>query len=177
MIAERSPQFLREANSTPWLTDIIWSAARKIGPRLGLRERREADRRRSHPVSDGRHPGHRHHRSRLPRLAHRRRHARSDIRAQSADRRRCGPRLARARSKLASRDNEPVRLFNLSKQHHQKRDEDDEGEDGVNDQRPSAFSSERTAWSPVLRPTHRIGSKSAPCRRSRFHTRDISSSV
>jgi glutaminyl-peptide cyclotransferase len=31
MIAERSPQFFREANSTPWLTDIIWSTARKLG--------------------------------------------------------------------------------------------------------------------------------------------------
>lgn len=31
MIAERSPQFLRESNSTPWLTDIIWSVARKMG--------------------------------------------------------------------------------------------------------------------------------------------------
>jgi Zn-dependent M28 family amino/carboxypeptidase len=31
MIAERSPQFFREAKSTPWLTDIIWSTARKLG--------------------------------------------------------------------------------------------------------------------------------------------------
>jgi Zn-dependent M28 family amino/carboxypeptidase len=31
MIGERSPQFMREANSTPWLTDIIWSTARKLG--------------------------------------------------------------------------------------------------------------------------------------------------
>lgn len=31
MIADRSPQFMRESNSTPWLTDIIWSTARKLG--------------------------------------------------------------------------------------------------------------------------------------------------
>jgi Zn-dependent M28 family amino/carboxypeptidase len=31
MIAERSQRFLREANSTPWLTDIIWSTAQKMG--------------------------------------------------------------------------------------------------------------------------------------------------
>ena len=31
MIAERSQRFLREAKSTPWLTDIIWSTARRLG--------------------------------------------------------------------------------------------------------------------------------------------------
>ncbi len=31
MIAERSQRFLRETNSTEWLTDIIWSTARKLG--------------------------------------------------------------------------------------------------------------------------------------------------
>jgi Zn-dependent M28 family amino/carboxypeptidase len=31
MIADRSPRFLREANSTPWLTEIIWATARKAG--------------------------------------------------------------------------------------------------------------------------------------------------
>jgi glutaminyl-peptide cyclotransferase len=31
MIADRSPRFLRESNSTPWLTDIIWSTAQKMG--------------------------------------------------------------------------------------------------------------------------------------------------
>ena len=31
MIADRSPRFMRESNSTPWLTDIIWSTAAKIG--------------------------------------------------------------------------------------------------------------------------------------------------
>jgi Zn-dependent M28 family amino/carboxypeptidase len=31
MIGERSPQFIREANSTPWLTDIVWSTARRLG--------------------------------------------------------------------------------------------------------------------------------------------------
>jgi glutaminyl-peptide cyclotransferase len=31
MIADRSPRFLRESNSTPWLTDILWSTAQKMG--------------------------------------------------------------------------------------------------------------------------------------------------
>ncbi len=31
MIGDRSPRFMREANSTPWLTDIIWSTAQKSG--------------------------------------------------------------------------------------------------------------------------------------------------
>ena len=31
MIADRSPRFMRESNSTPWLTDIVWSTAQKLG--------------------------------------------------------------------------------------------------------------------------------------------------
>jgi Zn-dependent M28 family amino/carboxypeptidase len=31
MIADRSPRFMRESASTPWLTDIIWSTAQKLG--------------------------------------------------------------------------------------------------------------------------------------------------
>ena len=31
MIADRSPRFMRESHSTPWLTDIIWSTAQKMG--------------------------------------------------------------------------------------------------------------------------------------------------
>jgi glutaminyl-peptide cyclotransferase len=31
MIADRSPRFMRESNSTQWLTDIIWSTARRLG--------------------------------------------------------------------------------------------------------------------------------------------------
>jgi glutaminyl-peptide cyclotransferase len=33
MIAERSQRFLRESNSTPWLTEIIWSTAHRLGHR------------------------------------------------------------------------------------------------------------------------------------------------
>ena len=33
MIAERSQRFLRESNSTPWLTDVIWSTAQRLGHR------------------------------------------------------------------------------------------------------------------------------------------------
>ena len=31
MVADRSPRFMRESNSTGWLTDIIWSTAYKMG--------------------------------------------------------------------------------------------------------------------------------------------------
>ena len=31
MIGDRSPRFMRETHSTPWLTDIIWSTAQKSG--------------------------------------------------------------------------------------------------------------------------------------------------
>ncbi len=31
MIADRSPRFMRESASTPWLTDIIWSTAQTLG--------------------------------------------------------------------------------------------------------------------------------------------------
>ncbi|HKY22170.1 MAG TPA: M28 family peptidase [Vicinamibacterales bacterium] len=31
MIAERSPRFLREAHSTPWLTEMIWATAKRLG--------------------------------------------------------------------------------------------------------------------------------------------------
>ena len=31
MIADRSPRFMRESNSTAWLTDLIWSTAQKMG--------------------------------------------------------------------------------------------------------------------------------------------------
>ena len=31
MIGDRSQRFLRESNSTAWLTDIVWSTARKLG--------------------------------------------------------------------------------------------------------------------------------------------------
>ena len=31
MIADRSPRFMRESTSTPWLTDIIWTTAQKLG--------------------------------------------------------------------------------------------------------------------------------------------------
>ena len=31
MVADRSPRFMRESNSTGWLTDIIWATAQKMG--------------------------------------------------------------------------------------------------------------------------------------------------
>ena len=79
MIADRSPRFMRESNSTPWLTDIIWSTARKLGHGSIFVECQHADRGRPRSVSHRRRPGDRHHRPRLPRLAHACRHARSDV--------------------------------------------------------------------------------------------------
>ena len=54
MIADRSPRFMRESHSTPWLTDIIWSTAQKMGHGSHLRQREHADRGRSRPVSQRR---------------------------------------------------------------------------------------------------------------------------
>ncbi len=97
MIGDRDLRIMREANSTPWLTDIVWAAARRAGLRRVLRRR---SRRRSRTttcrssqagVAVGRH-----HRPRLPRLAHRRRYAGAGLRPQPADRRR-GPRPGVAR--------------------------------------------------------------------------------
>jgi glutaminyl-peptide cyclotransferase len=31
MVADRSPRFMRESNSTAWLTDAVWSTAQKMG--------------------------------------------------------------------------------------------------------------------------------------------------
>ena len=67
MIADRSPRFMRESNSTPWLTDIIWSTAQKLGHGSHLRQRKHADRGRPRPVSQRRRSGNRHHRPRLRR--------------------------------------------------------------------------------------------------------------
>ncbi|MGH9373136.1 MAG: M28 family peptidase, partial [Vicinamibacterales bacterium] len=33
MIGERNPRFLKDTNSTPWLTEIIWNRARALGRR------------------------------------------------------------------------------------------------------------------------------------------------
>ena len=43
MIGEKDPAFKRESQSTPWLTDTIWSAARKLGRREFLDESLEVN--------------------------------------------------------------------------------------------------------------------------------------
>ena len=74
MIGDRDLRISRESNSTPWLTDIIWSAAKGLKRREFL-ERETAIEDDHLRVPRGGRPGGRHHRPRLPRLAHRRRHA------------------------------------------------------------------------------------------------------
>ena len=72
MIGDRNLTIRRESNSTRWLTDIVWGAAKKLGHRA-VHGRRDDRRRRSHSVPEGRRAVARHHRSRLPAVAHRRR--------------------------------------------------------------------------------------------------------
>ena len=71
MIGDRELGIRREQNSTPWLTDAIWTTARRL-KRPEFLEETDADRRRPPGVSRGRHSVGRHHRSRLPCLASRR---------------------------------------------------------------------------------------------------------
>ena len=65
MIGEKNPVFQRESQSTPWLVDAIWSAARKLNrPEFVVAVHRSQ--RRPSAVPGGWHPGGRHHRPRLP---------------------------------------------------------------------------------------------------------------
>jgi hypothetical protein len=88
MVADKDLRIQRESKSTGCGSTIssgrrpsAWATARS-SPHL------HRDRRRSRAVSRGRHPLDRHHRSGLPAVAHRRRHARSCVGEKSADRRR-----------------------------------------------------------------------------------------
>ena len=72
MIGDRNLTIRRESNSTRWLTDIVWGTAKKLGHRA-VHGRRDDRRRRPHSVPEGRRAVARHHRSRLPAVAHRRR--------------------------------------------------------------------------------------------------------
>ena len=98
MIGDRDLVIRREANSTPWLTDAIWGAAKRLNRREFVAE--------STPIEDDhlrvpqrRRPVGRHHRPRvsgrdLPLLAHAGRHARARRRRKPAGRRRRAARRA-----------------------------------------------------------------------------------
>ena len=92
MIGDRDLNIRREANSTPWLTDIIWTTARRLGHQRHFLDEADADRRRPPALLAGRRSGRGHHRSRLRSLAHGRGHARERQRAEPAD---CRGRRAR----------------------------------------------------------------------------------
>ena len=78
MIGDKDLRIMRESNSTPWLTDVVWAAAKRSASGR-VRRRGHADRRRSPRVPRGRRARGRHHRPRLPGLAPRRRHARQAV--------------------------------------------------------------------------------------------------
>ena len=88
MIGDRDLRLKREASSTGWLTDIIWSTASRENLGDVLRAREHADRGRPPALPRGRRAVGRHHRSGVPGVAHRRRHARRRERPQPAGRRR-----------------------------------------------------------------------------------------
>ena len=70
MIGDRNLTIRRESNSTRWLTDIVWGAARKLGHRAFMDEETTVED--DHiPFLKAGVPAIRHHRPRLPRLAHR----------------------------------------------------------------------------------------------------------
>ena len=70
MIGDRELLIRRDSNSTPWLVDIIWGAAGRLGHTGTFSNQLTVDRGRPHPVpASGRRRG-RHHRPRKPDLAH-----------------------------------------------------------------------------------------------------------
>ena len=87
MVGDRNLNLRRDTNSTPWLTDLFWATARRLGHGAHFLKRAAPGRGRPHGVSRRRHPGGRSDRPRLPRVAHRRRHARQGLGAQPAGRR------------------------------------------------------------------------------------------
>ena len=96
MIADRDLRLKRDLNSTPWLTDIIWAAAKRRKLDAYFVPETTADRGRPPPVPAGGRAVGRRHRSRIPAVAHGRRYAGRRQRPKPADRRRRGPRRAPA---------------------------------------------------------------------------------
>ena len=72
MIGDRNLTIRRDPNSTRWLTDIIWAHGEEARP-PPVHGRGDGHRGRSPAVPESRRAGGRHHRPRLPRVAHRRR--------------------------------------------------------------------------------------------------------
>ena len=56
MIGDRDLTIRRETNSTPWLTEIVWDAAKRLGHRRRLPRRRDAVEDDHQPFLDGRRP-------------------------------------------------------------------------------------------------------------------------
>ena len=103
MIGDRNLTIRRDSNSTPWLNDIVWASAGRLGHRANFLAE-ETDRSRTTTCrSCGRRPVRRHHRPRLPRLAHGAGRPRPRQRAQPADRRRRRARRAPANREAAGR--------------------------------------------------------------------------
>ncbi len=65
MIGDRNLNMRRESASTPWLTDIIWATAKRLGHQARLPRPVHADRGRPRAVPQGGRRGGRHHRPRL----------------------------------------------------------------------------------------------------------------
>ena len=105
MIGDRDLRIKRDLNSTPWLTDIIWAAARS-GRSSTAYFVAERDRRSKTTTCRSCRPACRRSTSSTSstRLAHRRRHARRGQRAEPAGRRRRAARRAARRSRHGSRD-------------------------------------------------------------------------
>ena len=91
MIGDQDLVIKRDANSTPWLVDVIWSAA---APRAWLHVFQPVDDRgRPHPVPSRRRCRGRHHRPREPDVAHGSGRPRPRQCQEPAGRRRCGGRV------------------------------------------------------------------------------------
>ena len=64
MIGDKNLTIRRDSNSTPWLVDLVWAAAARLGHSGTFPQPADNDRGRSHPVRARRSAGGRHHRSR-----------------------------------------------------------------------------------------------------------------
>ena len=73
MIGDRNLQIRRDSNSTPWLTELVWSAARRQKLDTYFIAGVDPGRGRPRALHEGRRAVGGHHRPRLPAVAHRRR--------------------------------------------------------------------------------------------------------
>ena len=101
MIGDRDLQIKRDSNSTPWLNDIIWAAAKRVGHGGDVRRSRHQRRRRPPAVPGRRRAIGRHHRPRLRGLAPGQRRPAGRLGAQPPGRRRRCPGCAARHRKAA----------------------------------------------------------------------------